>query len=317
MATKVFIPVFGKRIRVTPLDECGRVPAPSDEQECGQIATNGFITLTLSSEVEDGVEITQHRADGSLCVSEQGDASFKHFTLEIEFCGVNPDLLAMVANADRYEDYDGDVAGIAVHEGTLSKRFALEMWTGLSGSDCGDGAESAGGYLLLPFVASGVLGDIEVDGEDAVTFSLTEAFTKGGNAWGVGPYRVVMNPDAGEDGLADVLPSALDPKDHLLLLETGIAPPPEAGEDGCSEVYDEPEITFIEEDEDEADELIIYGRGFQGAESVDVGDDTVTSVEVEGDTTIRIEKPDDVSGDTEFKVTTPVGESESFEYNLG
>lgn len=213
-----FIPVLGKRIRVTPLDNCGTVPVSGE-----QVSTNGFITLTLTSEVEDGTEIITKKADGSLCVNEMTDASFKRFTVEIEFCGVDTDLLAAVTNADQYPDAGGDSIGIVVPEGTIDKRFALELWTGLSGAACAAGEEEASGYLLLPFVAAGVLGDITVDGENAVTFSMTGAFTKGGNGWGVGPYDVVM--DAGTPG---ALPTALDPLDHLLLIETGVAPPPSA-----------------------------------------------------------------------------------------
>lgn len=217
--TKCFIPVLGKRIRVTQLDVCGNVPASGDIQ----VTTNGFISLSLTSEVEDGTEIITKKADGSLCVNEMTDASFKRFTVEMEFCGVDPDLLSVVTNAEPYQDYDEENAGIVVPEGTIDKRFALELWTGLSGRACEPGEEEASGYLLLPFLAAGVLGDVTVDGENAVTFSMTGAYTKGGNTWGVGPYNVLM------DALAPApLPTALDPLDHLLLLETGVAPPPSA-----------------------------------------------------------------------------------------
>ena len=52
-----------------------------------------------------------------------------------------------------------------------------------AGAACLPGAAFLGGYVLLPNVRAGVLGDISVDGENAVTFSLTGAYTKGGNAW--------------------------------------------------------------------------------------------------------------------------------------
>jgi hypothetical protein len=217
--TKCFIPVLGKRIRATALDECGNLPASGDETSV--VATDGFISLTLTSEIEEGTEIITRKADGSLCVNERTSDSFKRFTLEIEFCGVDPDLLSITTNAEPYADYSLENAGITVAEGTINKRFGLEMWTGLSGRACEPGDEEASGYLLLPFVQAGVLGDIEVTGEDAVTFSMTGAFTKGGNAWGVGPFNVLM-----DEGTPAVLPTALDPLDHLLLVETGVAPPP-------------------------------------------------------------------------------------------
>lgn len=219
--TKCFIPVLGKRIRATALDECGNLPASGDLTSV--VATDGFISLTLTSEIEEGTEIITRKADGSLCVNERTSDSFKRFTLEMEFCGVDPDLASLTTNAEPYQDYDDENAGITVAEGTIDKKFALELWTGLSGRACEPGDEEASGYLLLPFINAGVLGDIEVTGEDAITFSMTGAFTRGGNAWGVGPYAVLM-----DTGVPSVLPTALDPLDHLLLVETGVAPPPSA-----------------------------------------------------------------------------------------
>jgi hypothetical protein len=189
MATHCFIPMLGKRLRATSLDVCGAVPVGGQ-----YVVTDGFITITLSSEVEDGAEIIVKKASGALCVNEKMSDSFKRFTAEIEFCGVNPSLLAIVSNAKTYNDYAGDIAGFTVPEGPIDKKFALELWTGLSGQACLPGqTDEASGYLLLPFLAAGVLGDITIDGENAVTFSLTGAYTKGGNQWGVGPYNVVRN----------------------------------------------------------------------------------------------------------------------------
>ena len=221
MPTHCFIPVLGKRLRVTELDICGAPVAGTGQY----IATDGFITTTLSSEVEDGTEIIVKKASGALCVNEKMADSFKRFTVEIEFCGVNPSLLSMVSNAVPYEDYAGDVAGFTVAEGEINKAFAMELWTGLSGQACLPGnTGEASGYILLPFVQAGVLGDITIDGENAVTFSLTGSATKGGNSWGVGPYNVLKN----ESGVAKPLPTALDPYDHLLLIDTALAPPPVA-----------------------------------------------------------------------------------------
>ena len=225
MATHVFTPVLGKRIRVTRLDVCGRVPDPAEADAF--VVTNGFITVNLTAEVEDGTEIITKRADGSMCVNERTANSFKNFTAEVEFCGVDPALLTIMTNADPYEDWAGDLAGFTVAEGAIDKAFAFELWTGLSGQACAEGATDAGGYLLLPFVQAGVLGDLEVGSENAVSFSLTGAFTKGGNAWGVGPYDVVMDPTT-PPAVAAPLPSALDPLDHLLLIDTALAPPPSA-----------------------------------------------------------------------------------------
>lgn len=219
MSTKPFIPLLGKRIRVTRLDECGAYPEAAESDAF--IATGGFVTVSLSAEVEDGEEILKKRADGSICVNEKQSDSFKNFTIEMEFCDVNPSLIALMTNAEPYEDYEGDVVGFTVPEGSIDKFFALEIWTGLSGQAC-EGGTSQSGYMLLPFVQAGVLGDIEITGEDTIDFSMTGAYTKGGHGWGVGPYDVAM-----DDGTPSALPTALDPFDHFLMMTTEVAPPDE------------------------------------------------------------------------------------------
>src|SRR5690349_20147081 len=117
MATQCFTPVRGKRLRLTRSDECGRYPEPGTADSV--VVTSGFISVTLSSEVEDGTEIIQKRADGTLCVNQMTAPSLKRFNVEIEFCGVDPGTLALVTNAEVYADYAGDDAGITVPEGTV------------------------------------------------------------------------------------------------------------------------------------------------------------------------------------------------------
>lgn len=223
--THAFIPVLGKRIRVTPLGGSGKVEAGAK-----YIATEGFISTNLTSEVETGTEILVKNASGSLCVNEKRPDSFKRFNVEIEFCGVNPALLSMLTNAEAYADAAGNLAGFTVPEGEIEKQFALELWSGLSGF-LGSGTEEASGYFLLPYIAGGTLGDITINGENAITFSLTGAYTKGGNGWGRGPYNVVME-GSGVGGTAPFaaakIPTAIDPFDHLLLIDTALAPPPSA-----------------------------------------------------------------------------------------
>ena len=223
MSTKLFTPLLGKRLRLTQLDACGRVPVAGASQAF--ITTSGFISVELSAEVEDGVEIIQKRADGALCVNEKFANSFKRFNVNLTFCGVIPTALSITTNAEGYEDYAGDVAGITVPEGPIDKEFALELWTGLSGRACEDEDEEASGYLVLPRIQAGTMADLTADGENAITFGMSGGFTKGGNTWGSGTWEVVM-----DDGTPAVLPTPLDALDHLLLMDTGLAPPP-ASED--------------------------------------------------------------------------------------
>lgn len=218
MATRCFTPLLGKRLRVVALDECGNLPASGTANTVA--TTDGFISFSLSAEVEDGSEIITRKADGSLCVNEMTASSFKRFTIEAEFCGVDPGLLSVTTNAEIYENYEQVAAGIVVPEGTINKKFSAELWTGLSGEACTPGVEEASGYMLLPFIQAGVLGDLTIDGENAISFTMTGAYTRGGNAWGDGPFNVMS-----DGGSPAPLPTALDPLDHLLLVATDIAPP--------------------------------------------------------------------------------------------
>jgi hypothetical protein len=300
MTTHFFIPVLGKRMRVTTLDVCGNPPAAGTANSA--VSTDGFISIGLSSEVEDGAEIITRKADGSLCVNQKNVSSFKRFTLEMAFCGVNPSLLAMVSNARTYADSALDIAGLTVREGNIDKQFALELWTGLAGAACPVGVAFSGGYLLLPFVQGGVLGDITVDGENAVSFSITGAYTKGGNNWGLGPYNVVL-----ATAVPAKLPTALDPLDHLLLMDTTLAPPPSSSEP----VGIPPYITSLTPATGVAAGgtpiTNLAGAGFTGATAVNFGATPATAFVVVNDTKITCTAPAHAVGAVDVTVVKAGG----------
>jgi hypothetical protein len=162
------------------------------------------------------------------------------------------------------------------------------------------GAAFAGGYLLLPFVVGGVLGDITVDGENAVTFSLTGAYTKGGNAWGVGPYNVVNNATPAPSPL----PTALDPFDHLLLVDTSLAPPAAS----CDPVLMPPYITTVAPATGVAaggTAVVLTGSGFTTATSVTFGGVAGTAFSVINDTTIHVTTAAHAAGTVSVVVLRP------------
>lgn len=186
--THKFAPVLGKRIRVTQMNDDGTVGG-------FYIATDGFITVSLAAQVEDGTEIITRNAFGQLCVNEKLNPTFKRFDVELELCGVNPTLLSYMTNAKTYADYAGDAAGITIGEGEIIGQFALEVWTGLSGALNDTHAD---GYMLLPLIGKGNVDDIKVDGENAIDFNVKGASTRGGNQWGRGPYDVVSGSGTNE-----------------------------------------------------------------------------------------------------------------------
>lgn len=213
---KSFAPLMGKVYRITELDRCG---TPNDPETPGYIASDGFITLTISTETEDGNEILVKKANGAICINKKQPDAFKRLTLEIQFCDVHPTIVTWLTNAKQYTDSSDAVIGFTQGDGDIDKKFAFELWTGTSGNECEGGNETSG-YILLPFVNGGTMGDITINGEDAVEFTISGAYTQSGNQWGVGPYDVIM--DAETPG---PLPTALDEDDHLLMITTNLAPP--------------------------------------------------------------------------------------------
>lgn len=222
MANRPFKSVRGKRMRVTRLDHCGRIPA-ADEPDA-LLVTEGFISVQYSSVVEDGPEITDRGITGAIVVNEKLPNSWKRIGLEMTFVGVNPALISLVSNGQDYLDAGGDLSGFTLEEGTIEKWFAFELWTGISGTACEEGEEDASGYLLLPFVNAGTIGDITVDGENSINFAMTGAYTKTGNQWGAGPYNVMYD----DTDVPGPLPTPLNPRQHFLATRTGVAPPPMA-----------------------------------------------------------------------------------------
>ena len=72
-------------------------------------------------------------------------------------------------------------------------QFALEVWAGAPSEGCESGSsQGTYGYFLVPFLQGGTLGDFTLE-NDAVTFTLSNASTKDGNGWGVGPYNVILD----------------------------------------------------------------------------------------------------------------------------
>jgi hypothetical protein len=218
MATKCLSLVKGRRIRLTKLDACGR-PVYGDGSSA---VSSGFISVALTANTSDSDEINVTNANGDVCIFEPAVTSLTGYGVEITFCEVDPELFALATSQDPYI-YNGDAIGFTVNINQDEKNaFALELWAGASGGDACADPNAAGnfGYLLLPFLYGGIIGDFTVE-NDAVTFTITGANTRTGNGWGAGPYADVFN---GTSGLG-ALPVPLDPDDALLTILTTAAPP--------------------------------------------------------------------------------------------
>jgi hypothetical protein len=226
MATNSFPLVRGRTMRVTKTDGCC-APAYGPDN---MVVTDGFVSVALTANINEPEEIVITNANGKTCVRDAGCPEFQGYSVEITFCEVSPCLFSLVTGQPSVVDAAGDIVGFRMNSGVsvCDSGFALEVWMGVPGVAC-SGEQGGFGYLLLPCLQGGVIGDFTIENA-AITFTVTGANTKDGNGWGSGPFDVVA--DAG--GNAGPLPSPLDPDDHLYVSFTTVAPPEET--DGCVEL---------------------------------------------------------------------------------
>lgn len=210
-----FSTVRGDRLRVTKVDECGAVVTGVGSA----VVTDGFISISYSPEIEDSEEINLKNAAGRICVLDRTRPQLKFYSIEAEFCQVNPELFAMMTGQTVITDAGDEPVGFVVTDDIVTTGFALEVWTEIPGQECVDGS-TAYGYFLLPFVVNPIFGDFTIE-NDAITFTVN-AETKKGNAWGSGPYDVV---DTDGLGTAGPLLDPLATNAHLLLQQVTVAPP--------------------------------------------------------------------------------------------
>ena len=102
--------IQGDMIRVTPLMMDGSID-PSRPI----LTTNGFITASFGTEFEDGDEITEKAADGTVCIQYKADDSMKGITFNLSLCSPDPEAAALIAGgkiicaAADVTDADGNV----------------------------------------------------------------------------------------------------------------------------------------------------------------------------------------------------------------
>lgn len=219
--TKKIQLIKGRRLRVTRLDGCGR-PVYGD---ASVVTSKGFISVALTANTTDSDEINLQNAAGESIVFEPSVTSLTGYGVEISLGEADPELMEIVAvSVTKVLDRDGNAAGIDIDTSADSTTggFALEVWAGAPVGDACDDEASEGsfGYLLLPFLQGGIVGDFTIE-NDAVTFTLSGAQTKSGNAWGRGPFDVQLGVDSTPGPLLTPIKSTA----ALRMIVVDVAPP--------------------------------------------------------------------------------------------
>jgi len=202
---------IGARVlRVTLVDACGRpIWGPRS-----QVTTEGFVSIEIAPEVEEGDAMKVKTAGGVLCVNERGADQVSWYNLTIDFCQVDPDLFLMmqrtwkrVTDASR-QTTTGWRQGEKMSD---SLGYALEVWPKASGKGAGqacllgggvsDPTLVPGGYFALPWVLG--LAPEALTLENAPTSFKQKGRTKPGSLWGRGPYNVTRDLDGDPARLLD------------------------------------------------------------------------------------------------------------------
>lgn len=217
--TKTLTPVRGRRYRLTREDSCGNPVYGLD----GQAVTKGVITATFTATSTTTDEIRIINSGGEDCIFEPSITSLQGYSAEIQFCGMDPDVFEIMTGMPVIYDIDGAAVGIAIDVDVSLEDFAfgLEIWTGVASDDaCGEVGETNYGYILLPYMKGGSLGDFTVE-NNAINFTITGATSRKGGSWGKGPYCVVENSGSA----AGPLLVALTSTQVMAILLTNVAPP--------------------------------------------------------------------------------------------
>lgn len=214
--------VRGSSARVTRLDGCGR----TIYGEYSQAVTEGIVTAAFTANSTETEEINVVNFGGRRRIYEPSTAELAGYALTLTFADVDFETFEIITGQTLVFDAFGRVVGLEIDTGIPvdDNGFALEIWVDAQGSDVCDDPNAQGewGYLLLPRLEGGIVGDFEV-GNGAVSFTITGANTVEGNRWGNGPYLVEM----GVGDVPSVLFQAVSQTAALRMQVVTVAPPQE------------------------------------------------------------------------------------------
>ena len=182
--------IQGVSIRVTRLDAAGNLlNNPGDSY-----TTSAFIRVSFTPEYEQGDEITEKAADGTVCVVYQSPNTLKRITMELAICEPDPELTQLISgglllrkNYGTFSTPDRKSIGWsspAVGDDPASNGVALEAWSFAIKA----GKKSASlpyFHWVFPYVKLRQSGDRVI--ENGLLANTFEGYGLGNTAFGSGP----------------------------------------------------------------------------------------------------------------------------------
>lgn len=182
MATDYAASVQGVALRVTRLNADGTFADTS-------ISTSKFIRLSFTPEYEDGEEIIEKAADGTICVTFRSPDTLKRVNLEVAICDPDPDITGLLGGglvlAGGVGEGNLGWASPQVGEDPAGNGVAIEVWSRAI-IDGKPAASNAYFQWIFPYAVTRQSGDRVIEnGLLANTFE----------GWGVGNAAFADGPD--------------------------------------------------------------------------------------------------------------------------
>lgn len=120
--------VNGVALRVSRLAVDGSILVGDDSI----FTQRAFMSFQFTPEYEEGDEITEKNADGSLCYAAQDRDTLKRVSLSLSICAPDPEFDEVLSGGTIFADTDGSAIGYASPEaGEIStpNGIAIEAWS--------------------------------------------------------------------------------------------------------------------------------------------------------------------------------------------
>ena len=164
--------VQGAAIRVTRLDSSGALLNGSLDS----YTTSAFLRMSFTPEYEDGEEITEKAADGTVCVSYKAPDRLKRVTMELAICEPDPELTALLAGGVLLSRNESTSTGLSITSASITSSTCTVLLASTTGITAGSNVTIAG---LSPAVGTvnGIQRVVAVTANTSFTFTTSATGT--------------------------------------------------------------------------------------------------------------------------------------------
>lgn len=215
----LFKPFKGRTLRALKLvDDCCELPA--EDTQDALIVVDVFTIVSITSNVEDGERAFERKANGDICVNQRERSVLQDLDVAITLCQVSGAFVSGLTGWPEVHDADGNIVGFDIMEGESMGNVSMEVFSGISGVDCGDGAKY--GYVPIPCTNDWQISDaFEIAGADSLFDLQITGHTNGNHPWGTGPFAVQLD----DGGVAGPLIDPIQNGVHARVMVTDVPPP--------------------------------------------------------------------------------------------